>query len=48
MKVLKWIKNKLDAWATKESKELDNYIAGKYREQMKKDCPMLFEGFKFK
>jgi len=40
-----WIKNKFDNWMKKEAKELDDYISGRIREQIKKDCPELFEGF---
>ncbi len=46
--MFKWLKKRLDKWAEKESKELDRVVSGKIREQMKKDCPMLFEGFKFR
>lgn len=45
MNIFSKIKNKLNKWAEKEAKELDNCAMKKYRKQMKKDCPELFKGF---
>lgn len=41
--MLKWLKNKLDAWAEKEARGLNNFVAGEIRKQWKEDCPMLFK-----
>jgi len=42
--MFKKLNAKLDAWALKEQRELDNFVCGKIRDQWKKDCPELFGG----
>lgn len=40
--MFKRLKARIDAWALKEQRELDNFVCGKIREQIKSDCPELF------